>query len=294
MVRLVEDFDSLITSCKNAFENRADFLVGRTQVCGSPRGICVIITSACNLKCVMCHHANVPDWKSVDMDIEVIKKLESYLRRADFVEINGVGEPLGSLPFMNFLEILSSGDHGFNFVTNGTLLDEKKTQVLLASATSAGLLNVSISLDAATKETYYKIRGANFNRVVENIRNFVDERNRQTRKTPKVWINMTLSVTNLSEAEEFVKLGHDLGVDGVRFQKLNTTEDRLKWETTRGDWVFNYSEQCLENIPNNIVAQVINRVKVRAGELGIPVYFDELKDLGEIGIESLVRLKKKH
>jgi MoaA/NifB/PqqE/SkfB family radical SAM enzyme len=219
------------------------------------------------------------------MDIVVIKKLESYLRKADTVEISGQGEPLVSPALMNCLEILSSGDHSFTnhagmaLITNGTLLDEKKTQALLASPLS---LHLSVSLDAANKETYYKIRGANFNQVVENIRNFVDERDRQNRETAKIWINMTLMGMNLSEAEEVVKLAHDLGVDGVSFGKLNSDRE---WETTRGDWVFKYHEQCLENIPNNIVAQVINRVKVRAGELGVPVYFDEIKDFGGISVE---------
>ena len=69
------------------------------------------------------------------MDIVVIKKLESYLRKADTVEISGQGEPLVSPALMNCLEILSSGDHSFTnhagmaLITNGTLLDEKKAGV---------------------------------------------------------------------------------------------------------------------------------------------------------------------
>jgi MoaA/NifB/PqqE/SkfB family radical SAM enzyme len=57
-------------------------------------------------------------------------------------------------------------------VTNGTLLDQKRSRELI----SAGINQIAVSIDAATEETYRKIRpGLSFSRVVENLTCLLEE-----------------------------------------------------------------------------------------------------------------------
>src|SRR2546422_3733451 len=78
-----------------------------------------------------------------------------------------------------------------------------------------------VSLDAATRETYRRLRGVDqFDRVVANVRRLVELERERGRSVPRVSLWFTASRANLDELSAFVQLAADLGVDEVYVQRL--------------------------------------------------------------------------
>ncbi|MGB5769174.1 MAG: radical SAM protein [Crocosphaera sp.] len=146
----------------------------------NPSYVRVVLGNTCNLKCVMCpYHSSLltPNHTTdffqskKEMTWEMMEKLAKDCGQAGItVLIGSVEEPLLHPKLIEFIKLCrEQGVPKVHLTTNGQLLDENRTKALL----KAGLTSIDISIDAATPETYAKIRGANFNRVESNVINFL-------------------------------------------------------------------------------------------------------------------------
>jgi MoaA/NifB/PqqE/SkfB family radical SAM enzyme len=91
------------------------------------------------------------------------------------VLIGSVEEPLLHPKLIDFVQLCrQQGVPKVHLTTNGQLLDETRAAGLL----KAGLTSIDISIDAATSETYSRIRGSDLNRVESNVINFLKLRDR--------------------------------------------------------------------------------------------------------------------
>jgi len=98
--------------------------------------------------------------------------------------------------------------------TNGMLLSEE----LAGSMVEIGFHGLSISLDAATNETYRRIRkGGDFERVLNNIRKVNRIREKTGSQYPEVTLLFVLMQQNIHELPAFVDLARDLGAVGRAF-----------------------------------------------------------------------------
>src|SRR5207249_6284413 len=85
----------------------------------------------------------------------------------------------------------------------------------------SGLDEYRVSMDAATRQTYRKLRGVDqFDRVVANVRRLAELERERSRSAPRVSLWFTASRANLHELPAFVRLAADLGVDEVYVQRL--------------------------------------------------------------------------
>lgn len=76
-------------------------------------------------------------------------------------------------------------------------------------------------MDAATRETYRKIRGVDqFDLVMENVRGLIGLQKRLEQKTPRVSLWFTAMKANLEELPAFVRLASEMGVQEVYIQRL--------------------------------------------------------------------------
>ena len=105
------------------------------------------------------------------MSWEMMERLARECGRHNItIYIGNVEEPLLHPKLIDFIELCQhQGVPKIHLTTNGQLLNSDRAQLLL----KAGLTSIDISIDAATPETYLKVRGANFNRVQANILNFI-------------------------------------------------------------------------------------------------------------------------
>jgi len=92
------------------------------------------------------------------------------------------------------------------FNTNGLLLTEKTGRALI----EAGLTRLMISLDAATPETYNKMRvGSDFETVTANIENFLALKRRLGRRLPLTRLSFCRTAVNEQELPAFLERWQD-------------------------------------------------------------------------------------
>ncbi len=169
---------------------KAEFAAGLTTVRSTPVILSLETTSACNLRCVMCAHAYGEVHRPKHLDDGLVSKLKHLLKRANHIQLHGIGEPTNSPAFWRLLGDLPPPqqicDSSIN--TNFAVIDEERLSKLLDS----NLKVINVSLDAGTEATYQKIRGFSFNVVVGNIERLLTGRRARGQAFPLVYMNMTL------------------------------------------------------------------------------------------------------
>jgi MoaA/NifB/PqqE/SkfB family radical SAM enzyme len=236
----------------------------------TPCDLTIESTTRCNLSCVMCWHSFGTGIEPMDMPKLFLDMLADFMKRASLLQLHGNGEPLSSKAFWQTLDLASRYGEGarISINSNGQLLTHKIAGKLVRSP----LHDITISLDAATHATYKKVRGADFDNVLENIRNLISARNKLGRKLPEVYVHMTLFRENIAELPAFIELAYELGVDKACFWHMNQDDDheRVDWRVARDGWVFNYHDQLTSKYPvlsNRMVRKALDRAR----ELGLEI-----------------------
>ncbi|HRT71688.1 MAG TPA: tetratricopeptide repeat protein, partial [Syntrophales bacterium] len=218
--------------------NQEEIRQKKTNIASLPLNVEIASTNVCNIMppCVHC-------WKHIDphhgylnrdarhIPPQFLTHLSPYISCAEKVALHGAGEPL-TCDYL--FEVVKHVDQAacVGFASNGLLLNERNIEKILAS----NIHFIDFSIDAASPDTYQKIRHNDFNRLVCNIKNLVSLRNERGLRFPEVRINMCLMLENMSEIPAFVKLGKDLDAAVVHLFHLNEGADyQCGW--------FHYKEQ---------------------------------------------------
>jgi molybdenum cofactor biosynthesis enzyme MoaA len=192
----------------------------------------------CNQKCIMC----VPDGNhgqdllSLDGFGAFFEQIKPY---AEHITLIG-GETL-MYPWINeVLELLADHPITVSINTNATMLDDQLTSRLLALHG----LELKWSIDAATTETYNRIRGRDhFNRVTTRVRRFAERaRDKPNIKLIPVYVVMR---ENLHEVVPFVEFVKPFEPVRIEFHPVRHVSD---WLVDNGTgWTFDGSEQVCES-----------------------------------------------
>lgn len=170
-------------------------------------------TRACNYQCEHCYTdaAEPLDHElSLDEMIGIVKQIAPFMR----VKILGF---LGGEPLLRKEEVLKTAKYwiqkegGYASVsTNGSLIDSEFAQ----KAANINLA-VQISVDGATPQTCDAVRGEGaWEKAVKGAQILVNHK-------VATWLCMVYHRDNVSELEDFIQLGVQLGVRGVRFIPYN-------------------------------------------------------------------------
>ena len=133
-----------------------------------PLDIMIEVTNACNHKCVFCP-SNKAKRKRGYIEHNLCARIlvEAHNEGAREAGLYTTGEPLlhEDLPYL----VRTAKDIGYDYIyisTNGSLLTEKLADELI----EAGLDSIKFSINASTRETYWKIhRKSHFDRVIANF-----------------------------------------------------------------------------------------------------------------------------
>jgi len=218
--------------------NQAEIQQKKTKIESLPVMVEIASTNVCNIlpPCVQC-------WKHVDPQHGFINKdarhiperflthLAPHIRLTEIITLHGAGEPLTCTYIFDAVQHVHPLTR-VGFTSNGLLLTDHNIDKILQS----NIHFIDFSIDAASPETYRKIRHNDFNRLLDNIKNLIKKRDETGRKHPEVRINMCLMLENMSEIPAFVRLGKELDAAVVHLFHMNEGADY------RFDW-FNYKEQ---------------------------------------------------
>jgi len=147
------------------------------------------------------------------MPQEVWEAIRPHLSEIKSVDFTGGGEPLLQPRLLEWVAEAEAAGCETGILTNGLLLNRDLARRLI----DTGLDWVCVSIDAANKDDYEKIRlGSNFGQVCGNLE-AIGELRRNGK--PKTMINFVMMRSNFGQLEDMVRLAARLGVDQINFRQ---------------------------------------------------------------------------
>ncbi|TET84001.1 MAG: radical SAM protein [Candidatus Nealsonbacteria bacterium] len=218
-------------------------------------------TTICNKKCIICEHTYWQE-KSERLDFEQFKKIVDQFPKLKWINITGEGSGFFNSDFLKMIKYLRDRDVSVNFVDEFDLLDEEKARKLI----EYGVNCIWISMDGAIKETYEKIKvGCNFDKVVRNIKMFLDLKKEYNSSLPTLCFRFIVNTLNYKEMPKMAELINS-------FKEYGDLGEGTKLEFA-GLLTFKEIEKYyLPEVPEEVLEETVKKGK----ELGIKVQFSHI------------------
>ena len=210
---------------------------------GFPLFIQIETTGVCNLRCSMCEYSSnksknknrMIDFDRFEKLFNTIFKSSSFIFRKIFpksllFDLTGIGEPFMNKDFLRFVKLLKEKGLTVTFASNFTLLNENIIKDLIDYKVDL----IFVSLDGATKKSYESIRkGADFDKVINNLRKFVIIKGN---KKPKLVIRFLVSSLNVKDMPLLVELAKDIGIKNLSITRMNTSDQNKELQVDPDDY----------------------------------------------------------
>jgi MoaA/NifB/PqqE/SkfB family radical SAM enzyme len=174
--------------------------------------------------CGMCPRASttfMENEPNIDLTDMLVDKIKPYMEDIKIINIQGIAEPFWKGKVIEILDELDFEKYNneilFWSFTNGTVFGEKIQDEFISKVKYA---NLGFSIDAATPETYKKIRKLDFFKIIErNIKSYIKKTAsfKTKERYYKAFTTYNINMINLHEMEEMVRWSHMIGVDRVEF-----------------------------------------------------------------------------
>jgi len=225
----------------NAYKNYRDLwtLANRKQYTGYvPIHMIFDTIDACNAQCVICHDRGRKR-SGRKMDIRVAKRLIDQGAGKGLFSINfgGVGEPYLAKDILYELASYGKKKGLMDIFMHTNFLTADP--VSIRDSIDAGVNVFSISVDAATPETYKLIRGGDFQKVFENIRYLSDFKKARSMVYPIIRISAVPCSENQAELSRFFSFWEPYA-DVVEIQNFRYEQE----QTSQGMVVSKLANDC--------------------------------------------------
>lgn len=170
-----------------------------------PVDIIIEVTAYCNLKCIMCPQPFLKRERG-EMTFETFKKIIDEVAVENpkaRIWLAIMGEPL--LIGDRLIEMIKYAK-SFNLEIHVNSNAEYLTEDIARKLVEANVDEIIVGLDAATKETYDKIRVAgNFEKTVQNIEKIIKIKEEMKATKPTIIMQIIVMEENENELEDFKK-----------------------------------------------------------------------------------------
>jgi MoaA/NifB/PqqE/SkfB family radical SAM enzyme len=186
-----------------------------------PTEVMFAFDQTCNLSCPSCRTERITEKvsQSLAKARAVEEKFSPLLSKARILHINPAGELFASKPSRKILEMINDDatpDIKLAIISNGTLFTEQEWNKY--PGIHNRIHSIRISIDAASKETFEKLRRlGNYDTFVKNMR-FL----RHLRMTviPQLKFSFTYQIDNFKEMPTFVDFCAEMHADYAIFERL--------------------------------------------------------------------------
>jgi radical SAM protein with 4Fe4S-binding SPASM domain len=250
-----------------------------------PLVIYIEASSHCNLECVFCpQHLNPERMTKTNMSIDVFKKaiddIKAFDRPLKMLRMCGTGDPLFNkkIPEMIAYAYSNRNFDKFELITNGLLLNEVNTSVLLQS-----LDRIIISIEGLNDEDYHKFtkRKINFEEFYTKL-TLLSKLNRSCKLHFKIH---NQAVSSPQKKELFFSLFKHLG-DEIFIENLVDL-----WPDTDSNYVnvnfHRFKDRELKEI--KVCSQIFKTMQVNSDGSVIPCSIDweAMNQIGNLSQSSL-------
>ena len=228
----------------NAVLNRRELLEGAVELRSRPYKLGIDMTGSCNVKppCVYCEwdFNKALEGPNVDVpfSLDTLDHYGAFFEDPQELVNCSIGEPFMMKNVDELLDAFGRRGKVLELTTNGQILTDANISKLLARN-----LHLYISLDAATPETYAKLRNPTFTRVLDNVRRLVKAKGGRGH-LPLVYLVFMPMKANAHEVDAFVKLCSELEADRLVLRPLNDSEG-VELRFDRSGYHYDYQEELL-------------------------------------------------
>lgn len=180
-----------------------------------PKVVLIDNISACNLKCSMCDHQNIRNYRKIEaMDIKLYRKIiDEIALENPHARIWQIffGDPFLCIDMPERIAYAKTkGCTDVVLNTNGVLMTPDKSRQYI----KAGLDAIYVGIDASTEAAYNQIRvGGDFNKVVDNVLKYKEILNEVGSKEQKLFVQFVVSEYNEHEVDSFKEFWTKVGVN---------------------------------------------------------------------------------
>jgi len=199
---------------------------------------------ACNLHYVHCAREYIGGDRVKKMDDALYRKL---IDEAVEMGVRSLGFAIWGEVFLdkNIFDKISyafeKGILDIRLHSNGILI----TGELAEKIVSSGLTWMSVSLDAASPETYAKVRGGDYERAVQGLENLIKAKAKLNRSNPKIRTSFVKCSINEHEEQLFIEKYKD--VCDIVIQEFYDANGILPNYLSLSNPTYEPKKQCFEN-----------------------------------------------
>lgn len=182
-----------------------------------PRALYLETTNRCDSECQTCIRTFNTLEPPKDLTLAEVQQIVEQCPVLERVVLHGIGEPLLNKQIFDIVAYLKGRGVTVLFNSDAISLTPRRAGQLIDS----GLDEYRVSMDAATRDTYKKIRGVDqFERVTRNVGTLLALQRQRGSHTPRVSLWFTTLQANLHELPAFIHMAAQLGVPEVHAQRL--------------------------------------------------------------------------
>jgi MoaA/NifB/PqqE/SkfB family radical SAM enzyme len=210
----------VISVDRNRRLNAQELHDGKVVLQSKPLQINFELIGYCNINppCLYCSGKN-HGYNYAPLDASYLDNYADFILAAEHLNEDSFGEPLMHKKLTELALAATGRGQRFSFVSNGLLLSGRRAEELAACGP---LLGFHVSLNAATPETYYKLHGKPFEKVVGNVRDYIETYRRvNDGARPDLILTFIVMQVNKHEVFAFLRLAHELGVRALLAQLHN-------------------------------------------------------------------------
>lgn len=182
-----------------------------------PLTLYIELVNRCNYNCIMCYKKHHQEPRA-ELDLKTLQKIINEAKKNNLPSINlGMGaEMFLHKDIKKVIKMVKeAGIQDIFLSTNAALLNDELIELIVKSK----ITRVKISLDAATLETYKKIRrGSDLKKVEDNIDKIIACRKKYNSPLPLIRLSFIVMDSNFKEIPQFINKWKDR-VDYIDFQR---------------------------------------------------------------------------
>lgn len=181
-------------------------------------------STKCNLRCIMCR---MMERSKISKNQLLAYEDACYIYdsiKASHTTLCHNGEPFMNPDIFRIINYIHNKGSWTSVTTNLNVLPGKPKDII-----KCGLDVLKISIDAATPETYNRIRkGGDFDSLIETIKLILHEKKRAAKTKPILRLGFVIQEQNYQEIDLFAEMTAKLGIDTIRYYQMNPMiEDQL-------------------------------------------------------------------
>ena len=220
-----------------------------------PRMIEVETSTRCGFKCRMCEHTYWSEPSRL-MSLREFETILDNFPKLKWIGLTGIGDSFANPDFLPILRLVKSRGIYVEIFDNFYNIEPDVAAELL----ELGVDHIFVSLDAATPETYRKIRpGSNFQRVINNVSALYRIKREKGIFLPEMRFHYITSKLNQHELLRFLEM-----VDKIR--------GGLPAKVLFAEVLHPFKE--IEDLYYRIPRSLMDKAERRGNELGLAVHWN--------------------